>query len=254
MHDTDADARHDGQFKHLNTPMTETAGLPVPETSDDALPPGSADWIARQLEEDIVIGRLHPRERLVEDDLMARFEVKRHVVREALATLDRMGLVERRRNVGALVRFFSSQQVQELYALRSLLEVEAARQISMPVAADKLAHLEGIQAEHDAAVQQGDARKVFRINLEFHRALFALSGNDTLLRAIDEFARQTYAIRFAGLISHEYRAKAREEHWQMIGALKRGDNEALQALCRSHLLPSRDAYLQTQSLIEPQGA
>ena len=107
--------------------MTETAGLPAPETSDDTPIPGSADWIARQLEEDIVIGRLHPRERLVEDDLMARFEVKRHVVREALATLDRMGLVERRRNVGALVRFFSSQQVQELYALRSLLEVEAAR-------------------------------------------------------------------------------------------------------------------------------
>ncbi len=56
------------------------------------------------LEEDIVFGRLHPRERLTEDALMARFGLKRHVVRQALAELELMGVVERKRNVGAVVR------------------------------------------------------------------------------------------------------------------------------------------------------
>ena len=204
--------------------------------------------LAAQLEEDIVFGRLHPRERLVEDELMARFEAKRHVVREALAALDRMGLVERRRNVGALVRSFCVQEVQELYGLRSLLEVEAVRQIAMPVSAADLDQLIAIQQQHDAAVAQGQAREVFVINLAFHRALFGLSGNATLVRAIEEYARQTYAIRFAGLISHEYRSQAQQEHWAMIDALRRSDSPALQVLCGAHLLPSRDAYLQAQQM------
>src|SRR5260370_30250322 len=67
------------------------ASLPI---SLDAEPAPAADALGAMvaaLEEDVVFGRLHPRERLVEDDLMARFDVKRHIAREALAALDRMG-------------------------------------------------------------------------------------------------------------------------------------------------------------------
>ncbi|WP_236904037.1 GntR family transcriptional regulator [Comamonas serinivorans] len=220
-----------------------------PETA----PPCSAAGLVTQLEEDIVFGRLHPRERLVEDELMARFEAKRHVVREALASLDRMGLVERRRNVGAFVRSFSTQEVEELYDLRSLLEVEAARQIALPLAPQALDELVAIQHRHDEAVAQGHAREVFVVNLAFHKTLFTLAGNRTLARAIEEYARQTYAIRFAGLVSAEYRSKARDEHWQMIEALRRNDSPTLQALCRAHLRPSQDAYLQTQRLRDATG-
>ena len=44
---------------------------------------------------------------------------------------------------------------------------------------------------------EGNARLVFRINLAFHQELFALAGNDTLHKAITEYARQTHPIRFA---------------------------------------------------------
>lgn len=210
----------------------------------------AAHCLVSQLEEDIVFGRLHPRERLVEDELMARWEVKRHVVREALASLEHIGLVERRRNVGACVRSFSAREVLELYGLRSLLEVEAVRQIALPVDPEALAAVVAIQEQHDAAVACGDARQVFRINLLFHRALFSLSGNETLVRAIEEYARQTYAIRFSGLISDDHRKQAQAEHWLMIEALRAGDSAGLQQLCAVHLLPSRDAYLQAQQLKE----
>src|SRR5450631_4064783 len=49
--------------------------------------------IVAQLEEDIVLGYVHLRERLVEDALMERFSAKRYAVREALAQLARLGLV-----------------------------------------------------------------------------------------------------------------------------------------------------------------
>jgi DNA-binding GntR family transcriptional regulator len=204
--------------------------------------------LVTMLEEDIVFGRLHPRERLVEDELMERFGAKRHAVREALATLDRMGLVERRRNVGALVRSFSAREVEELYAVRALLETEAVRLIKFPVPADHLEHLIAVQTQHDAAVKSHDARKVFRSNLAFHQALFGLTGNETLRRAIAEYARQAHPIRFASLVSPDYRERARGEHWQMIEALRLGDRKALVALCAAHLLPSRDAYLSANRL------
>lgn len=198
------------------------------------------------LEEDIVFGRLHPRERLVEDELMDRFGVKRHVVRDALAALDRMGLIERRKNIGALVRSFSLQEVKELYEVRSMLETEAARRIDLSLVPSRLGHLIAIQVQHDEAVAAGNARTVFRLNLAFHHELFSLCSNHTLQKAISEYARQTHPIRFASLVSAEYRERARKEHWQMIEALKAGDIDALVALCAVHLLPSRDAYLDAQ--------
>ncbi len=220
----------------------------APETGDDIAfaSQDSLSGMVAALEEDIVFGRLHPRERLVEDDLMVRFNVKRHVVRDALAVLDRMGLIERRKNVGALVRSFSVQEVKELYEVRTMLETEAARRIDLQLVPSRLEHLIAIQRQHDAAVAAGDARTVFRVNLAFHRELFSLCSNQTLQKAIAEFARQTHPIRFASLVSAEYRERARNEHWQMIEALRNGDVDALVRLCADHLQPSRDAYLNAQ--------
>jgi len=222
----------------------------LPDAFESAAPavaqPGSPSAIIATLEEDIVFGRLHPRERLIEDELMERFGVKRHVVRDVLAALDRMGLIERRKNIGALVRSFSVQEVKELYEVRAMLETEAARRINLELVPSRIDNLIAIQRQHDEAVAAGDARTVFRVNLAFHRELFGLCSNHTLQNAIAEFARQTHPIRFASLVSAEYRERARQEHWQMIEALKNGDIDALVALCATHLLPSRDSYLEAQ--------
>src|SRR5690606_4222357 len=102
----------------------------MPQVLPDPPPAAPAEGFGlpaavRVLEEDIVLGSLHPRERLIEDDLIRRFGFKRHVAREVLAELARRGLVERRKNVGCEVRAFSPQEVAELYQLRELLEAEA---------------------------------------------------------------------------------------------------------------------------------
>jgi DNA-binding GntR family transcriptional regulator len=205
--------------------------------------PAELERAVQALEEDIVFGRLHPQQRLIEDELMARFTLTRHAAREVLARLDRLGLIERRRNAGALVRSFSGPQIRELYALRSLLECEAARRIPLPLDDAQLKPLVALQHRHDKAVKAGDAPAAFRANLAFHETLFALAGDTTLQAAIAEYARQTHAIRFSALVSPAYREQARQEHWALIEALRSGDRRSLLALCRKHLLPSRDAYL-----------
>jgi DNA-binding GntR family transcriptional regulator len=195
------------------------------------------------LEEEIVLGVLHPRERLVEDELMARFSTKRHVVRQALADMEQQGLVQRKKNSGAQVRALSPREVIEIYALREILETSSVRLIPLPVPAAQLKPLVAIQKLHTAAVRVNDPRAVFRANLAFHSALHALSGNDTLIEAIAEYARRTYPVRLSTLVSPAYLKQARQDHEDIIKALRVGDQARLVALCASHLRPSRDTYL-----------
>ena len=199
--------------------------------------------IAATLEEDIVLGILFPRQRLVEDELMARFDVKRHVVRDALSKLEQLGVVERRRNVGARVCGFDAQQVRDLYDMRILLECEAVRRMPLPVPAGQLKELWRIQAEHDTAIAQDDPRAIFRLNQRFHERLYSLCGNAVLAQAIQEYARRTHAIRFGALSTPAQQQRSRREHHDMLLALERGQRDRLIALAHEHLLPSRDRYL-----------
>ena len=55
------------------------------------MPAGPAE-IVGALEEEIALGRIGPRARLVEDELMQRFNTKRHIARQALVELEGMGV------------------------------------------------------------------------------------------------------------------------------------------------------------------
>src|SRR5262245_2069406 len=105
----------------------DAADFPAAGTMVNARDPSIVDLIVRKLEEDIVLGRRHPRERLVEQDLCADFDTHRGDVRLALFELEKMGIVERIPNRGAIVRDLTPKEVLEIYAVREELEVMAAR-------------------------------------------------------------------------------------------------------------------------------
>lgn len=201
------------------------------------------DRIVQRIEEDIVFGRLHPRERLVEEALAERFGVKRHIVREALADLERRGLIERFRNRGAMVKAYTPEEVEQLYAVRALLETSCAEMLPLPMEPARLAKLEAIQDEHDAAVAAQDLPRIFRLNVQFHRVLYAGCGNPYLAGVIDEFAQKTHAIRFYSVVQPETLHYARDDHRAILKAIRAGDRHRLMAICRHHLMPSKEAYI-----------
>src|SRR5215475_6360758 len=139
--------------------------------------PAAAALIARRIEEDIVLGRRHPRERLIEQDLSDLFHTHRGDVRLALFELEKKGLVERIPNRGATVRGLTPQEVKQIYAVREELEVMAVRIIPFPVASRDINRLEELQREHAAAIGNGDLLTMFYSNLRFHQVLFGLCGN-----------------------------------------------------------------------------
>src|SRR5260221_7100304 len=136
--------------------------------------------IAKRIEEDIVLGRRLPRERLVEQDLCDLFDTHRGDVRSALFELEKKGLVERIPNRGAMVRGLTPSEVLEIYAVREELEVMAVRIIPFPVAPGDISRLEELQRQHAAAINSGDLLTVFYSNLRFHQVLFGLCGNACL--------------------------------------------------------------------------
>lgn len=204
--------------------------------------------IVGALEEDIIFGRLLPRERLIEDGLIQRFAAKRHLVRQALQALERMGVVVRDRNKGAQVRDFSATDVEEIYELRALLQERAARRIPIPAPPYLAPALHDIHRRHSRAVDAGDLRQVYRLNNDFHATLFDACGNDHLCDAIAHYAWLAHAIRSYRIADPVLLAQARDEHLAMIGAIEAGDRERLVRLCVEHIEPSKRAYLQAHGL------
>lgn len=212
------------------------------------------DKIVEELQEDIVLGRLAPRERLVEEDLAARFATKRHIVREAFAELERIGLIERKPNRGAAVRTLTPDDVVQIYAVRAILERAAAAQIPLPLDKATYAAIDAIQKRHDAAVARGDAKEVFRVNFEFHDALYGACGNPYLAAAIEDFRRKTHVVWSYAIVKPEYLRGAQREHRAMLKAIRGGDRKRLVELCVKHLDISRQAYLETWRARFAQGA
>src|SRR5436853_3468431 len=91
--------------------------------------------VIRRLEEDIIFGRFAPGSRLVEDALMARYRASRHFVRQALFQLEHRGIVRREKNIGATVRFYSGDEVRQIYDVREMLTRQAALMIALPAPA-----------------------------------------------------------------------------------------------------------------------
>jgi DNA-binding GntR family transcriptional regulator len=215
----------------------ETARVP-------ARAPAAAVLIARSIEEDIVLGRRQPRERLVEQDLSDLFHTHRGDVRLALFELEKKGLVERIPNRGAMVRGLTPSEVKQIYAVREEVEVMAVRIIPFPVSTADIARLEELQRQHAKAIANGEMLTVFYSNLRFHQALFGLCGNACLIETIDLLAQKVYGIRSYANAFPEQLDRARRDHLDMIKALRDSQREELIALTRRHLKPSPQAYIQ----------
>jgi len=214
-----------------------------PRGETPAREPAAAALIAQRIEEDIVLGRRHPRERLIEQDLSDLFHTHRGDVRLALFELEKKGLVERIPNRGAMVRGLTPHEVKEIYAVREEMEVMAVRIIPFPVSSADIGRLEDLQQEHAAAIKKGEMLTVFYSNLRFHQALFGLCGNACLIETIDLLAQKVYGIRSYANAFPESLDRARRDHLEMIKAIRSSRRGELIELNRRHLRPSPEAYI-----------
>lgn len=223
--------------------LTNRAGGMNKRAENAEAPVGLAD-VVRALEEEIALGQIGPRERLIEEEIAQRFGIKRHVARQALADLETMGIVVRQVNRGAAVRDYTLAEVEQLYVVRALVEAGAAGLISLPAPPAFVRQLTAIHERHCDAVKRGDLRRVFRENLLFHKTFFAACGNVCLVEVIEQLAMKAHAIRSYSIGNPALLAQVCSEHALMIRLLKSNDRKRLVELVGRHIQPAKDAYLQ----------
>lgn len=205
---------------------------------------GAAVHIARALEQDIVLGRLRPGEKLREEDLAERFDASRHHVREGLARLERIGIVIKERNRGVSVRRFTVDEVRQIYEVREITQRQAALKIRLPVDAATIGRLTAINDRYEAAVDAGDFQAIHQQNDLFHTELFRLCGNDLLLQLVKHYMDLTYAIRGAAFGDPENLETSRRHHRIMLDLLGGTDPWALAQICVDHIQPTKALYLE----------
>ena len=153
----------------------------------------------RRLEEDIIFGRFAPGSRLVEDTLMARYGASRHFVRQGLFQLERQGIVLREKNIGATVRFYSSEEVRQIYEVREMLTRQAALMIALPAPTKLIEQLTELQRQYCARADAQDLRGIHEANDAFHVALFSACGNPYLVRSLQDYMNLTLPMRAKNL-------------------------------------------------------
>jgi DNA-binding GntR family transcriptional regulator len=181
------------------------------ERSADPAPITLKSRVVGKLREAILSGQYMPGDRLNEARLAHEFNISRIPIREALIQLQESGLVMNHEGRGLCVTKLSEEDIQRINSVRLVMETEAvwlARENMTPeVAAQLEAVLAKMEAAHDLLVE------VAPMDIEFHRLIWAASGNPYLARTLDSLVAQLFAHK---TLEHQVfaktaPAKAREE-------------------------------------------
>ncbi|MBM3722251.1 MAG: GntR family transcriptional regulator [Actinobacteria bacterium] len=153
-----------------------------------------ADVVTDDLRDAIIAHELEPGRRLAEDDLANQMGVSRGPVREALARLEREGLIVIERHKGARIASWGKSDVEEIFSLRVVLEQLAIEWACKNATAADIAALEGVIKEfRNLSEKQRNIKNVSRLDLEFHSAIFNAAHHDRLYRAWEILRSQIHS-------------------------------------------------------------
>lgn len=200
-----------------------------------------SNLVLDQLMDWIMDGKLHMGEKLNPDELAAKLGVSRMPIREALNTLEKMGLAESVPYVGTRLVKLTKEDVSEIYLIRKSLEPLAARQACVGISEDVIERLELIHGEYVQVVRQEKvmAKRIYQLNREFHFTLYGACGLERLCFMIESlwdilsFFKLIYGQKF--IRDEESREKMIREHESYLEALKRRDGELLFRLLSENL-------------------
>lgn len=180
-------------------------------------------------------GRIRAGQPLQEGALAAQLGVSRTPVREALARLASEGLVVADGRSFALPSL-SVGDIEDIYALRFLLEPEALRLVAASRPDHKtLAPLHAALEDMVDADQAADGAAFMDANYRFRDEWTSLVPNKRLVRAIHLYADHVRYLRAFTLDTPAVRVVVLQGLRQLAAALADGDGEAAARAMRTHL-------------------
>ena len=183
----------------------------------------------------ITSGALEPGRHLVETELSEMLQISRGTLREALRQLQQEGLVSAGARGRLSVRHLDAKEIRDIYSVRAALESLAARTLcELPDRQHVIGSLRtAIQAME--AATHGTMEERVESDLEFHRTMCRLTGNETLLHSWESLEGSIrMSIMFAGP-DKGVRNMSVDRHNDIVAAIETGDATLARNTIREHM-------------------
>jgi DNA-binding GntR family transcriptional regulator len=209
--------------------------------------------IGQLIRDDILTGALRFGERITIDALATRYGVSHMPVREALRQLHGEGMVVIEPNRGAHVRHIDAAFVENLFEIRTALEVMMVRRAASRCTPEDVAELRAIETTLERHAANGDYAGVVAQNHTLHQTINRCAHNPDALPIINKHWMLLAALwrnfghgpeRFAGVAN---------DHQHLISALEAHDQEAASTLMAAHANKAkREMLARVQKHLAPQ--
>jgi DNA-binding GntR family transcriptional regulator len=187
------------------------------------------------LEEQIIAGRLKPRQRLVEEEIAREMSVSRSPIREALRALEREGLVTLTAGRGACVADLTPEEVDDVYAVRvrlgGLLFSLAARHIT-EAAVDRL---DEVVAEMERVAADADIQRYFLLDLDFEERVMEACPNKKLVAVWRNLGRPILRFRYFSLYPPGRLPTSLQYHRDLVVAFRHRDSAMADRLVQQNI-------------------
>lgn len=190
------------------------------------------DRLYRSLRQQIMHGELLPGQALTLRGLGKAHGVSMTPAREALRRLVAEGALTLSSSGRVATPELSNDRIEELAALRALIEPELAARALPRAHLALIDRLAAINTSNAEAVAKQDAVSYIRTNLEFHRTLYLRAQAPAMLAVIETIWLQLGPTMRA-LYGRVQRNEPPRHHRMILAALRAGDEPALRLAVRT---------------------
>lgn len=213
-----------------------STGSPAPDQEMPELAPVLREMLHEQiynvLKRNLMVGRFAPGQKLPLRGLAKSLGTSLMPVRDALQRLESLGCLSSNGNRSMTVPLFSDDELQDICALRILLEGRAAEQAAINRDKAQLADLNRFCSEIEKAVAKEDLDRFLEANYKFHMTIATMSGIAFIGDLLESlWMRMGPVVRQAKLQPRHLR-KAAEFHRLAYTSIVNGDSEGAAAAIR----------------------
>ena len=201
--------------------------------------PSAKEKVAAELRKAILSRQMKEGEVLSLESVATQLNVSAMPVREAFQILARDGLIQLRKNKGAVVLGITETYIKEHYQLRAILESAAASLAAEPET--DISEIESVYEEAEEALKEGNLKQYTDLNRALHHEIWATAGNQKMKNMISELWN---GLSMGSMVSEEDYAKVSiKEHERIWRAIKAHDQKEAQKAMYDHIMRSRDDML-----------
>ena len=205
---------------------------------DDKRPGNLADRVFGEIKNAIFDFVLLPGERFSENEIATRLRVSRTPVREALYKLQREGYIDVAPRSGWNVRPFDFAVLEDLYDLRTVLELAAAERMC---AAESVPEIDELRRAWvvPAARRLRDPWKVAQLDERFHETIVKAAHNRQMSYVHRDITERIRIVRRLDFTEPERIRYTYEEHAAIVRALLARRYREAKLLLTAHIASSK---------------